>query len=533
MVHPENHPSVQAPLATPREEPHDLEHSLRELVRNSPYVGLSLLMHALVLLVFMNMAAPIPELDETLVIKGDPVDLTEPFPPEPPPEPPEEPDPIDVPIDPEVTEIDPTLVTDADDSFSDSPADAPFDSATSVDNPIGLGEGAQGERGLRGTKMQGRGKGNGGPYAQNIAAALDWLARHQHPDGHWSSEGFSDECSADAEACTGRGRVHHDVGVTGLALLAFLGAGHRDGGSGPYADVVKDGIRWLVTSQDQEGRFAVSDVSTATYDHFLGTLAMVEAYALGGRNQTKLSARRAIAWAERHRTPGGGWRYLDHNDPEMRLNPSDVSVTGWAVMALSLAKDVGLDVDPVALEDALLLVDELTDATGRTGYVEPGSGPSRPVARADRYPADQSEAMTAVGLLCRLFLDPGSTRTDLDSAGDVGRGVDLVLDLPILWDEDRAPGRIDFYYWYAATYALFQRGGVAWKRWEPGLDVVAANQLGEGDPRGSWDPAPDVWGGEGGRVYSTALLTLLLQVHTRYAQGSGLVPPKDEPRKRR
>jgi hypothetical protein len=532
VVHPENRPSVQAPLATPREDPHDLEHSLRELVRNSPYVGVSLLMHALVLLVFMNLAAPIPMPDpDKPTIRATPRDLTPPIPPEPP-EPLEDLQPVDqpdLPDDVAMDDPDPTL--DPTDVPSDHPSDEPFDNPTAA-NVIGLGPGDIGRPG-RGSKVGNRGKGNGGPYAQNIAAALDWLARHQHPDGHWSSEGFSDECSADAQACTGRGRVHHDVGVTGLALLAFLGAGHRDGGGGPYADVVKDGIRWLVDVQDQEGRYAASNVSTATYDHFLGTLAMVEAYALGGRNQTKHSARRAIAWAEQHRTPGGGWRYLDRNDPEMQLHPSDVSVTGWAVMALSLAKDVGLDVDPVALEDALLLVDELTDAAGRTGYVEPGSGPSRPVARAERYPADQSEAMTAVGLLCRLFLDPGSTRTDLDSAGDVDRGVDLVLGLPILWDEDQAPGRIDFYYWYAATYALFQRGGASWKRWEPGLDVVATHQLAEGDPRGSWDPSPDVWGGEGGRVYSTALLTLMLQVHTRYAKGSGMTPPQDKPRKRR
>ena len=33
---------------------------------------------------------------------------------------------------------------------------------------------------------------------------------------------------------------------------------------------------------------------------------------------------------------------------------------------------------------------------------------------------------------------------------------------------------------------------------------------------GSWDPQLDPWGVLGGRVYSTAILTLLMEVYFRY-----------------
>ena len=59
-----------------------------------------------------------------------------------------------------------------------------------------------------------------------IQLALDWLAAHQSPDGSWDCDGFAQLCAEKgAPACTGPGSSKHDVGVTGLALLALLRAG--------------------------------------------------------------------------------------------------------------------------------------------------------------------------------------------------------------------------------------------------------------------------------------------------------------------
>ena len=88
-----------------------------------------------------------------------------------------------------------------------------------------------------------------------------------------------------------------------------------------------------------------------------------------------------------------------------------------------------------------------------------------------------------------------------------------------MWDE--AKGSIDMYYWYYGTLAMFQMGGEHWERWNKNLkNVVIDNQIKEGCTEGSWDPK-DPWGDEGGRVYSTALMTLCLEVYYRYPKVFG------------
>ena len=58
-------------------------------------------------------------------------------------------------------------------------------------------------------------RGGGSPGSESaVDAALRWLARHQEADGHWDGAKYE-------------GRKT-DPGITGLAVLAFLGAGHTE-----------------------------------------------------------------------------------------------------------------------------------------------------------------------------------------------------------------------------------------------------------------------------------------------------------------
>ena len=507
----------------PDRDPPGLEQTLREFVRESPYLGVSLLLHAVVLLVFMAQTNPI-EFDEdisTLVVSPQaPPDVVPPTPIEP--EPLEQPpEPVET---PNITEDkftdDPTDdIADADDSIEHAFDDSPSETV------LGVGAGSREFGSGNGLPGKYSGRGSGTTHSPRIEAGLAWLAAHQHPDGYWSGESFSDECGklGDTE-CTGRGSVHHDVGVTSLALLAFLGAGQTDR-RGTYKQTVKAGLRFLSRSQDGgTGNFAPDSlVGSSVYDHMLATLTLVEAYALTDSSIFKRPAERGLRHIADVRNTGRAWRYrLDGPpDADMVLNPDDASVTGWALLALVLGRDAGLEIDEAAIEDGLRFLDELTDENGRTGYVSRGGGSSRPIGRDTSHPAEQTEAMTAVAMLCRIFADPEMQRGDLDNAGDIQRGADLLLATPITWDEENRPGRVDFYYWYYATYALYQVGGSSWTSWQRGISDIAAAQRDDDDATGSWDPQADAWGGEGGRVYSTALLTLVLEAQTRYGSIMG------------
>ena len=88
------------------------------------------------------------------------------------------------------------------------------------------------------------------------------------------------------------------------------------------------------------------------------------------------------------------------------------------------------------------------------------------------------------------------------------------------WPPDVSPGRDrDYYLWYNCSLAMFQAGGEQWKKWNdcvrdaiiklqrPGVGGLRAGKLGSGRPLGI----------AGGRIYSTALAALTLEVYYRYA----------------
>ncbi len=94
--------------------------------------------------------------------------------------------------------------------------------------------------------------------------------------------------------------------------------------------------------------------------------------------------------------------------------------------------------------------------------------------------------------------------------------------LPPIWNPD--DGSIDMYYWYYGTLAMFQVGGSHWKTWNKhmkGAIVKHQHPKGSGARTGSWDPIGP-WGGDGGRVYSTACMVMCLEVYYRYDRVFGV-----------
>ena len=87
-------------------------------------------------------------------------------------------------------------------------------------------------------------------------------------------------------------------------------------------------------------------------------------------------------------------------------------------------------------------------------------------------------------------------------------------------------------YWYYATYAMHNMGGEYRVWWNKRIrDVLLENQCQSGEDAGSWDPKNDRWASRGGRVYTTALGALCLEVYYRYSKALdsfGVAPDLDD-----
>lgn len=338
--------------------------------------------------------------------------------------------------------------------------------------------------------------------AKAIDLGLRWLSSHQSEDGSWDADGFAALDPKD-DPCDGPGQAHYDPGVTGLALLAFFGAGCTDRGEekeNPHASTVRNGLRYLLSIQDAEGVFGPRTSQHFIYNHAFATLALSEAWGMTRNPRYREPAERAVNWILRARNPYLGWRYGE------RSGENDTAVTGLCVMALASAKAAGLAVDPQAFEGAVAWLDKMTDPdTGRVGYIQRGGGSARLEGMQDRFPVENSEATTAIGLLTRFLC--GATGRE----PEILRGAALCAAKPPVWDPER--GTIDMYYWWFGSMALFRVGGDVYSAWnKAALPQVLAGQWaeGSGSRTGSWDPL-DPWGPAGGRVYSTALMTLTLE----------------------
>ncbi len=337
-----------------------------------------------------------------------------------------------------------------------------------------------------------------GATSDAVKHALGWLKRHQSPDGHWDVDAY-DACCKDGH-CAGAGTADYDVAVTGLALLAFLGHGETGHDKGPYQDTVRCGLAWLKGQQSSDGCIGDRTLHKQLYNHAIATMALAEAVGMGD-DALKEAARDAVAYLVRCQNAGLGWRYTDYNvagAPEEEDGNNDTSVTGWAFWALKMGREAGLEVPASSFQGATAWLDRVMDVgadyKGTFGYT-----------RARAFIRKAPYTTTAIGVLIRTLTGRNKGREE---------GVATLLDSLPDWKQ------ANLYYWYYATEALFQVRGQAWATWNAAIKkALCGSQETKGCEDGSWDPAQDTWGGEGGRVYTTAMGALCLEVYYRYKQG--------------
>jgi hypothetical protein len=360
-------------------------------------------------------------------------------------------------------------------------------------------------RGLTAERQQRRGQ-QGSALQQTeraVTAGLDWLKRHQSIDGKWECHGFSSNCDKKrGAACEGQGVAAFDVGVTGLALLAFLGAGYDEQRASPYRESVSSGLRYLAGVQDPQGCFGPTSDPRHVYSHAIATAVMCEALASTADAAWLKASEGGVAYIYACQNPYKGWRY------GKQPGDNDTSVTGWMLMALKAAKDAGFPINPLYMRDGLAFIDAVTDEdTGRTGYFRKGEHPVRPEGSVAKWPGTETESLTAFAICSRFACGEGNNPLNKT-------GAKLLAKRLPSWDEMK--GSIDYYYWYYGTLATFRLGGADWEKWQKALKpLVLDHQVKAGCAAGSWDPK-DPWGDAAGRVYSTALMTMCLEVYYRY-----------------
>ena len=89
----------------------------------------------------------------------------------------------------------------------------------------------------------------------------------------------------------------------------------------------------------------------------------------------------------------------------------------------------------------------------------------------------------------------------------------------------------DYYYWYYGSLAAYMHKGEFWEKWNPVMrDLLLSRQVKSGGHAGSWNPKGS-HGSAMGRVISTAMATLILEVYYRYGdavRSFGTAPDLDD-----
>ncbi len=319
-----------------------------------------------------------------------------------------------------------------------------------------------------------------------VSAALQWLAKHQASDGGWSFDHA--KCSSCRGQCRNSGTLDDArAASTGLTLLPFLGAGQTHK-TGKYQKTVRSGLLFLKKrlKVDHNGG-SFHEPGGNMYSHGIASIALCEAYAMTKDKSLLAPAQSTVNFICHAQDPvGGGWRYNVQS-------PGDTSVLVWQVMALKSAHMSDLTVPKNTMKKAYAFLDTVQyDGGARYRYM------------AVESTSDRSPALTALGLLCRMYFGWKKSNPALQ------RGV--------RWISERGPTN-DIYHNYYATQVMRHWGGELWAKWNSVMrDRLVNSQAKVGHEAGSWYWHRPQSNHEllGGRLYCTAMATMILEVYYRH-----------------
>lgn len=307
---------------------------------------------------------------------------------------------------------------------------------------------------------------------ESIVRALRYLAQHQQPAGGWNVDAFNGEATS----------------ATSLAVMAFLAAGHTPG-EGPYGEIVNRGVQFVIDHQAANGMLIHRQGHGPMYDHGISTLMLAEVSGMVPERQsaaTRKALERAIRLilasqaVPKPASQAGGWRYGPTS------TDSDLSVTGWQLLALRAAKDIGCDVPAENIDRAIDYVKRCSPRDGRGFGYQPGNA-ATPV-------------LSGTGLLALQVCGQ-------EDSAEVHRAAEYLALRPLRYR--------DMWYFYGVYYTtigMYKRGGDDWNNARGLLfQELLANQSADGSwQAGNQSEVP--WG----RVYCTAMSVLALSVEYEY-----------------
>lgn len=281
---------------------------------------------------------------------------------------------------------------------------------------------------------------------------LRYLAENQNAEGCWSDGAGS------------------EPGVVGLCVAAFLAHG-EDPNNGPYAEVIRKGITYIISKQSSVNGY----IGSSMYNHAFATKALAESYGVIEHPKVAEALEKAVELilSSQKRNRFGAWRYT----PESR--DADTTVTGCQIVSLFAARNAGLSVPDEAINKALSYLTSCRSSDGSYGYTSAAGG---------------KPTLTAIGSLCL------SLAKEKDSKGYAASLAYLKKNL------DYRDRYYPYYYEYYMSQALFHADTDTWNEWNSrNIRYLATIQ----SPDGSFP-------GNQGQSFSTGGALLSLALNYRY-----------------
>lgn len=341
-------------------------------------------------------------------------------------------------------------------------------------------------------RLQRLAKEGGKPECEDaVMASLRWMQSTQSKDGSWT---------------TG----NHKVGMTGLALLAYLGHCETPN-SAEFGNTVHSAIVYLVGVGMKNGGRLATDTGDKhwPYEHSIATYALAEAYTFCSKQNINIpNLKETVSEAGNfiighQHSHSGAW---DYNYDQSGKRGGDSSIVCWHLQALKACKHTGLDFPRIksSAGQALDYLEKCQKSNGGV-YYTPNSG--APYA-----------TMTGGAMLCFQQWNKGSRALVRQGSKYIRKEVKFGYDT----------ADADLYAHYYYGQAMMNRGGAEWRDYN---DMFVDELLENQNDNGSWkSPGGNnkikgiatsyAGGGTEALHYRTCLCTLMLEVYYRFLPGT-------------